>query len=197
MSEKNVAAAEAEKEKKISEKEVVSEKKTEKKKGKKILVGLCVLCMLTTIVTLSYLLLFKKDDETKLVFEDNATMGIMPGVDLDQRRKELQAQLDKNMIAFSINTSPVFQSNTGSGNLMVENPGNNAKLISVKLEIAGTNEVVYTSNYIKPGSYLENITLDKILEPGTYQATAYFLAYTEDTAEYIGQTGAGIVLTVQ
>ena len=170
-----------EEEKKSSEQETSSEKKK-----KKILIILCGFCMLSAIVVLSCLLFLKKEDKTKLVFEDNATMGIMPGVDLEQRRKELQEQLDRSMIAFSVNTSPVFQANTG-----------NAKLISVKLEINDTKEVVYTSNYIKPGSYLENITLDKILEPGTYQATVYFLAYTEDTAEYIGQTGAGITLTVQ
>ncbi len=181
-----------EEEKKSTEQESSSEKKK-----KKILLILCGFCMLSAIVILSCLLFLKKEDETKLVFEDNATMGIMPGVDLEQRRKELQEQLDRSMIAFSVNTSPVFQANTGNGNLMVENPGNNAKLISVKLEINNTKEVVYTSNYIKPGSYLENITLDKMLEPGTYQATVYFLAYTEDTAEYIGQTGAGITLTVQ
>ena len=96
-----------EEEKKSSEQETSSEKKK-----KKILIILCGFCMLSAIVVLSCLLFLKKEDKTKLVFEDNATMGIMPGVDLEQRRKELQEQLDRSMIAFSVNTSPVFQAHT-------------------------------------------------------------------------------------
>jgi len=41
------------------------------------------------------------------------------------------------------------------------------------------------------------VALDKVLEKGTYNATAYFLAYDETDGEYIGQTGAQITITVQ
>ena len=101
------------------------------------------------------------------------------------------------MIAFSINTSPVFLNGTSEGNLLIENPGNNAKLIKVSLVINKTNEEVYASKYLKPGTYIENVKLDKVLKKGTYDATAYFSAYDEETTEYIGKTGAQITLTVQ
>ena len=110
-------------------------------------------------------------------FDDNATAGIMPGVDVDERRKELQNLLDRSMIAFSINTSPVFLNGTSEGTLL--------------------NEEVYASKYLKPGTYIENVKLDKVLKKGTYDATAYFSAYDEETTEYIGKTGAQITLTVQ
>ena len=81
--------------------------------------------------------------------------------------------------------------------LLIENPGNNAKLLKVSIIIDKTEEEIYASKYLKPGTYIENVKLDKVLEKGTYDATAYFLAYDEETTEYIGQTGAQITLTVQ
>ncbi len=60
-----------------------------------------------------------------------------------------------------------------------------------------TDEEIYASKYIKPGSYIEKVKLDKVLEKGTYDATAYFSAYDEETTEFIGQTGAQITLTVE
>lgn len=130
------------------------------------------------------------------VFE-NATMGIMPGIDIQARKKELQEKLDNSMIAFSINTSPVFIDGLSEGNLLIENPENNAKLLTVEIQLQDTQDVIYNSKYIKPGSYLENVKLDKVLEKGTYNATAYFNAYDEDTLEFIGKTGANIMITVQ
>ena len=166
-------------------------------KGKKrTLVILLILLLLLLTIGICYFLFTKKDNKD-LEFDDNATAGIMPGVDVDERRKELQNLLDRSMIAFSINTSPVFLNGTSEGNLLIENPGNNAKLIKVSLVINKTNEEVYASKYLKPGTYIENVKLDKVLEKGTYDATAYFSAYDEETTEYIGKTGAQITLTVQ
>lgn len=166
-------------------------------KGKKralVIAGILLLLILT--IAVCYFLFTGKDDED-LLYDDNATAGIMPGVDVDERRKELQNLLDRSMIAFSINTSPVFLNGTSEGNLLIENPGNNAKLLRVSILINETDEEIYASRYLKPGTYIENVKLDKVLEKGTYDATAYFLAYEEDSGEYIGQTGAQITITVQ
>lgn len=155
----------------------------------------CILLVILTII-ICYFLFYHKPDDNSLVYDDNATSGILPGVDIDQRKKELQDMLDRSMIAFSINTSPVFLNGTSEGNLLIENPGNNAKLLKVSILINDTQEEVYASNYIKPGTYIESVKLDKVLEKGVYNATAYFSAYDEETAEYIGRTGAQITLSV-
>lgn len=166
-------------------------------KGKKrTLTVILILLLLLLTVGICYFLFTQKDNKD-LEYDDNATAGIMPGVDVDERRKELQNLLDRSMIAFSINTSPVFLNGTSEGNLLIENPGNNAKLVKVSLVINKTNEEVYASKYLKPGTYIENVKLDKVLKKGTYDATAYFSAYDEETTEYIGRTGAQITLTVQ
>lgn len=59
-----------------------------------------------------------RDKGNTLELDDNATIGIMPGIDIEQRQAELQEQLDEAMIAFSINTNPVFESGSSEGSLM-------------------------------------------------------------------------------
>ena len=131
-----------------------------------------------------------------LALDDNATMGILPGVDLEQRQAELQQLLDESMISFSINTSPVFETGGAEGNLMLENPANNAKLLVVEIYIDDTQELIYQSKALPAGSYIENTKLDKLLEPGSYDATAYFKAYREADHSYIGQVGADLTLSI-
>lgn len=166
-------------------------------KGKKRLLTTAGIILLVALTVLICYLIFSKKDDLNLLYDDNATVGVLPGIDIDERRKQLQEALDRSMIAFSINTSPVFLNGTAKGNLLIENPGNNAKLLKVSIKIDGTEEEVYASNFLKPGTYIESVALDKVLEKGTYDATAYFLAYDEEDGEYIGQTGAQITITVQ
>ncbi len=166
------------------------------KAKKRTLYMVGILLVVAATVAVCYVLFHKKPD-SGLQFDDNAMTGIMPGVDIDERRKELQDALDRSMIAFTINTSPVFLNGTSKGNLLIENPGNNAKLLQVRIVSDETGEELYTSKYLKPGTYIENAKLDKVLEKGSYPATAYFLAYEQDSAEYIGQTGAQLTITVQ
>ncbi len=166
-------------------------------KGKKRALTIFGIALLIAATVAICYYLFHKDGKPDLEFDDNASTGILPGVDIDARRKELQDMLDRSMIAFSINTSPVFLNGTSEGNLLIENPGNNAKLIKVNIQIDDTGEEIYASKFLKPGTYIENVKLDKVLEKGTYDATAFFSAYEEETGEYIGQTGAQIAITVQ
>ncbi len=166
------------------------------KAKKRVLTTTGIVLLITLTVLICYFI-FSKKDSPNLLYDDNATVGVLPGIDIDERRKQLQEALDRSMIAFSINTSPVFLNGTSKGNLLIENPGNNAKLLKVSIKIDGTEEEVYASNFLKPGTYIESVALDKVLEKGTYDATAYFLAYDEANGEYIGQTGAQITITVQ
>jgi len=166
-------------------------------KGKKRALTIAGILLLVAATVVICYFLFRKQQEPDPLYDNNATIGILPGIDIDERRKELQDMLDRSVIAFSINTSPVFLNGTSEGNLLIENPGNNAKLLQVRILIYDTEEEVYASKYIKPGSYIEKVKLDKVLEKGTYPATAYFSAYDENTTEYIGQTGAQITITVQ
>ncbi|MCI8479913.1 MAG: hypothetical protein HFG08_03405 [Oscillibacter sp.] len=160
---------------------------------KKRLLPVCAICVLLAAAVL--LFTSRKPDDS-LELADNATMGILPGVDLEQRQAELQQMLDESMISFSINTSPVFETGGAEGNLMLENPANNAKLLVVEIYIDDTQELIYQSKALPAGSYIENTKLDKLLEPGSYDATAYFKAYREADHSYIGQVGADLTLSI-
>ena len=162
-------------------------------KEKKWLLPVCCAAVALALVGV---VILRTPSRNTLELDDNATMGPLPGIDMEQRQKELQQQLDETMVAFSINSSPVFASGRAEGNLMLENPANNAKLLVVELYVDGTGELVYQSKAIPVGSYIENVRLDKVLGPGTYPATAYFKAYREDDHSFIGQVGAVVTLSV-
>ena len=64
-------------------------------KGKKrTLTVILVLLLLLLTIGICYFLFTRKDTKD-LEYDDNATTGIMPGVDVDERRKELQNLLDR------------------------------------------------------------------------------------------------------
>ena len=170
----------------------------QKKQKKKPLIMIAV-CLLLIIIAGAALWLTREGESAKddpLALDDNATMGVLPGIDIAERQAQLQEQLDEGMIAFSINSRPVFAAGGAEGNLMLENPANNAKLLVVEIYIDATQELVYQSKAIPTGAYIENARLDKVLEPGEYQATAYFKAYREGDHSFIGQAGAAITITV-
>ena len=165
-----------------------------KKQSKKSLVIVC-LCLLAVVAGGAAFWLTREDTDP-LALDDNATMGVLPGIGITERQAQLQEQLDESMIAFSINTSPVFATGGSEGNLMLENPEHNAKLLVAEIYLDDTQELIYQSKAIPAGAYIENAMLDKVLEPGEYQATAYFKAYREDDRSFIGQAGAAIKITV-
>ena len=166
---------------------------------KKRMVLIALACLLLLAVGGGIFLMTREEDaamDDSLQLDDNATMGVLPGIDMKERQAQLQEQLDEGMIAFSINTSPVFATGGSEGNLMLENPANNAKLLVVEIYIDATQEMVYQSKAIPTGAYIENARLAKVLEPGEYPATAYFKAYREEDHSFIGQAGAAIKITV-
>ncbi len=168
-------------------------KTTIQKKWKAWILPVCIVC---AVLALAIFFFTRQRLGNPLELENNATMGILPGIDPAQRQAELQQLLDESMISFSINTSPVFETGGSEGNLMLENPANNAKLLVVEIYINDTQELIYESKALPAGSYIENVRLDKLLEPGSYEATAYFKAYRESDHSYIGQAGADITLSV-
>ena len=179
----------------VPEKEETSPREgVTRKRKSRWLAALCAVCLVAAAA--GAFLMLRGDPGDSLELDANATIGLLPGIDVAQRQAELQQQLDESMIAFSINTDPVFARGGSEGNLMLENPANNAKLIVVELYINETEELVYQTKALPAGSYIENARLDKLLEPGEYPATAYFKAYREDDHSYIGQVGAAITIHV-
>ncbi|MEY8232914.1 hypothetical protein AALA82_15005, partial [Oscillospiraceae bacterium 50-16] len=70
-----------------------------KKQSKKPLVIVC-LCLLAVVAGGAAFWLTREDTDP-LALDDNATMGVLPGIDITERQAQLQEQLDESMIAFS------------------------------------------------------------------------------------------------
>ncbi len=168
--------------------------KLQKMKRQRILIG-CTLAV--AVGVFGYWFYQNNQAKPGLEFEDNAILGMMPGIDMDARLKELQDKLDESMIAFSINSNPSFANGISMGNVMIENPEHNAKLLVAEIYLDAGNELLYKTKFIKPGSYIQSIKLDKELPKGSYPATVYFKAYSEDGSTFIGQTGAQITIHIQ
>lgn len=177
----------------LKKKETASGEGAAKNRKNKLLAALCAACVLAAAAGV-YLALRSPSDSLEL--DENANIGLLPGIDVAQRQAELQELLDESMIVFTINTNPVFENGGSEGNLMLENPVNNAKLLVVELYLDETEELIYKTKALPAGSYIENVRLDKLLEPGNYPATAYFKAYREDDHSYIGQVGAALTIHV-
>lgn len=161
-------------------------------KQKKVLIASGCAVLAAGGITAAVFLLNQQDG---LAMEANATIGAMPGIDEETRRRQLQELLDNSKIAFSVNTNPLYDPQTGRINLLLENPANNAKLLTAEIRLTGKEETIYQSGAMTPGSYLESVPLKESLAPGSYDATLLLKAYDEETQELIGQTGAEITIT--
>lgn len=128
--------------------------------------------------------------------EPNVVVGPMGDYSPEELEAMLKDKVDAGMIAFSINAQVVMEGPDAQAPLLFENPGNNAKLLKMRLVRDDTGEAVYETGFLAPGSYVGKDELDVRLAPGTYTCTATVSAYREDTRAPLGQAAAAVVLTV-
>lgn len=129
--------------------------------------------------------------------EPNAVVGNMPGKSQEQIEAELTRQISEKEIAFSINAAPVFETGDSKGNILFENPASNKKLTRVEIRIDDTEELIYKSGLLEPGSYIPSAQLLVELEPGSYTCTALIYAYRQEDDSYIGKVAAGLNISVK
>ncbi len=129
--------------------------------------------------------------------EPNVTVGPMENMSQEDLQKMLDDQLEEGMLGFAINSVIVFDSPEAKGKIMFENPGNNAKLTKVEIFRDDNGELVYSTGYLQPGSYVEEDTLDVKLEPGSYPCTAYVSSYKLDSKKFIGKAAVAVVIVVE
>lgn len=80
-------------------------------------------------------------------------------------------------------TIPGFEAwNIPAGETKVEsrfyNPEKNECYFVLTVEIEETGEVIYQSNYLKPGQYLYEVELKRAMEEGTYRAVLHYSTYS-------------------
>ena len=135
--------------------------------------------------------------QSGIVWDENAEAGGLTQRSEEEIRAELNRKVEQGMINISMNTSPVFESGTAEGNLLIVNSERNRYSQTVYIVRKDTGEEVYRSGGIPVGSKVERARLAVDLPAGTYECVAYFNNVDPHTGAILGTAGAEIVVTVR
>ena len=179
------------------------EKKTDRKE-RSFTIGAALAVAL--LMALIMLLLFRCGSDRIQTPDASASPGIAWDADAEEggletkSKEEIQAELNEKvaegMINISMNTSPVFESGTAKGNLLIVNSERNNYPQVVYIVRKDTQEEIYRSGAIPVGSKVEYAQLEVDLPVGTYDCVAYFNNVDVESGQYLGTAGAEIQLTV-
>ena len=111
-------------------------------------------------------------------------------------RAELDRKVEEGMFNISIASVIEFEDGTSNGTAYIENVPGNRYNMQVTITEDETGDVLYESGVLQPNQYIENITLTRDLDPGSYEATAMFTALDPDTFQETGQAAAKVNLEV-
>lgn len=178
-------------------------KEPQKKKSEKhwiIAVGIVLI-----LAVLLFLLLFRScqgknekplPESSGIVYDQSAVSGGWEEKTESEIVSELNEQVEQGMINISMNTSPVFETASSDGNLMIINESVNRYPQVVEITRNDTGETIYKSAAIPVGSKIENGKLTAELPAGEYECTAHFTNVAPDTGALLGSAGAIIHVTV-
>ena len=159
----------------------------------RVLAGAAVLVVVAVLVGVGVWWFISSQDD---FYDGNSILGQAPYKTPEEVQAELDRIVEEGMLNISIASVIEFADGTAPGTAYIENVPGNHYAMKVRIVLDDTGDVVYESGGLKPGTYIETITLSQDLEPGSYPATATFTAYNMDTLEEVGQAGANINLEV-
>lgn len=170
----------------------------EKKKGKSKIVIIILLVLLVIACGIVGFFLWKNSQKPKTDFliDKMAQDGFLEGKSDEEINRLLNQVVEEGMFNISINSNPVFEDGASEGNLRIENVPGNQYYMKVKITLDDTGEVIYQSDGIKQGQYIEKAPLSVDLDAGTYNATATFTAIDPKSLTEQGQTAAQIQIEV-
>ncbi len=130
------------------------------------------------------------------LIDPSAQTGQAPYKSQEEIQAELDRTVEEGMFNISIASVIQFEDGTTPGTAYIENVPGNHYLMQVTITDDDTGDVLYESGVLKPNQYIENITLTKDLDPGTYDTTALFTALDEQTYDEIGHAAAKVTINV-
>ena len=77
------------------------------------------------------------------------------------------------------------------------NPAGNTCYYEFEIVLAGTAEILYTSDLVPPGICIEEIVISRGLEPGKYTAIINIRAYALEDMAYLNSTITGTTIVVE
>ncbi len=162
--------------------------------GKKRTIIVVVCCVVAALAVWLLVWLFACNGNS--LFDSNAQTGQAPYKSAEEMQAELDRQVEEGMFNISIASAIQFADGTSSGTAYIENVPGNRYNMQVVITDDATKEVLYESGVLAPNQFIEDITLAKDLEPGTYNATATFKALDPTTYDEVGQAAAKIAINV-
>ena len=129
-------------------------------------------------------------------FDLNAQEGQAPYKTPEEIQAELDRIVEEGMFNISIASVIQFDDGAAPGKAYIENVPGNRYLMQVSIVLDDTSETVYETKAIKPGQYIEDITLSKYIDQGAYPATATFTALDQESHEEVGKAAAKVTLNV-
>lgn len=134
----------------------------------------------------------------KKALSKDAQYGSIPNGDLVAVQEALDQSTADGMFNIGINTKIYFTSASANGIAGIENPEKNIYNMSVGIYLNDTGELVYQSGAIKPGQYINSISLDNEgLPAGEYPAIAVFNALDARTNDILGSVSVKIDLAIE
>jgi hypothetical protein len=131
------------------------------------------------------------------IYDPAAEAGILSDMPEQEIRDRLDQAVEEGMLDISIASGITFQNWKSGGQADICNAETNRYLVKTAITLEDNGETVYESEKIPPGEMISTIQLNQKLNAGEYPATAVFTAYTQDTRQIVGVTGARIILYVE
>lgn len=134
----------------------------------------------------------------KTLMDQNSQRGAYAGLTQDQKIALLNEQAAAGMINVSVASDIVFNEGTlnpGTARLVNESTNHLSQKYTLTLE--NSDEILYESGIVEPGFWIEQITLNKELAPGKYNANITVTAFNQESHEEVGSCVAQVSLTVK
>lgn len=112
-------------------------------------------------------------------------------------QEEVNKAVEAGMFNVFMNTDIVFENGNEKGNLLIQNVETNPNPVFVEIYLKDTYDLIYKSDEIPVGYKIEEGSLSKSLDKGTYKCVAYFNVINEESKEVVNRIGLNVKLTIQ
>lgn len=164
----------------------------------KLVVLLLLLLVLLMGGVLAFFLFAKPADDKSVKGgqrEAAALEGVIQRMSDEEIQEALNNIVEEGMFRISI-ASDILMTEGGAAEIRIQNNPDNRYVMQVDLYRDDTSELIYSTDLIDPGYYIQTTPLDVELEAGEYACTAIFTALYPDTEEIVGTVGANVNLYV-
>ena len=137
------------------------------------------------------------DATTQYWFDKAAEDGTLEGKTPAELQEMLDSIMAEGMVNVTMNSVVIFEDGQAEGSLGVENIEGNRYYCRVILTKDDDGAVLYESDGLKPGQFIDKIKLNQDLPAGEYACTATEIITDPETLEDIGQVQVQVKVIVK